>query len=258
MRRGAPGRSPVGVAVTTPNQPLRPLDDREMADLRASILEHGQHVPVVRHKATGEIIDGHHRVAVCVELGLMPVIVDLDCDEATAEALRLSLNLARRQMSKTELGALQTKLIRTAYPTTAAPRGKGGAGKARVVAKKVGAEIAAKTGRPVADVTPSRREVLAAVRPPDLPARTTAVRARPHVIPTEPTDLSMPLGEATKQQLLARMCELINGTPVQLGQALLERGIAEMENPMQIKVWVEVRLAKALGRYVTVGAVKAS
>ena len=79
---------------------LPPLPDDEYQALKADIARHGVLVPVELDEQTGEVLDGHHRVRACEELGLpFPPVqwrrFDTD-DERKEHALRV--NLLRRQL----------------------------------------------------------------------------------------------------------------------------------------------------------------
>lgn len=254
--------SPVSIV----NQPLRALDATEMDALRASINEHGQQVPIVRQASTGQLIDGHHRMAVCAELGLEPVVVDVDVDDEKAEALRVELNTARRQMTRDELAALQVRLIRDVYPTVQTTRTVGGKGKASAVAKAVGERMSKVTGLPRADVTPTRAQTIAA-KPVSKPTRESAPGPRRSgALPAETIaerpargpeiERGTDLLDATKQQLVDQMCRLADATELQLGQAILIRAILRLNNPAVVKSWIEGPLSKAIGRHISIGAIR--
>ncbi len=58
------------MSATGPYQLLPPLSAEDYAALEASIIEHGVLVPV-EYDEGGNILDGHHRVAICESLGLV-------------------------------------------------------------------------------------------------------------------------------------------------------------------------------------------
>lgn len=80
---------------------LPPLSPEEYEALKADIAVHGVQVPVELDEL-GNILDGHHRVAICQELGIRdyPTIVraGLSEDEKITHALRL--NLLRRHLTR--------------------------------------------------------------------------------------------------------------------------------------------------------------
>jgi ParB-like chromosome segregation protein Spo0J len=81
-----------------PLQVLPPLDADTLAGLRESIKVDGVIQPVVVDQH-GRILDGHHRVAICDELGIDCAFVEVDVDsDAEAEDLALKLNTLRRQI----------------------------------------------------------------------------------------------------------------------------------------------------------------
>lgn len=79
---------------------LPPLPEEQYEALKADIARHGVLVPVELDAATGEVLDGHHRVRACSELGLpFPPTIRRElasAEERTEHALRL--NLLRRQL----------------------------------------------------------------------------------------------------------------------------------------------------------------
>ena len=63
------------------------------------IQERGQQEPIPRHR--GLIIDGIHRLQVCVELGIEPQIVDVD-DDVDPMDFVVTRNLLRRNLSQNQ------------------------------------------------------------------------------------------------------------------------------------------------------------
>lgn len=86
-----------------PYQVMPPLSDDDYAALKADIAKNGVKIPVEYDEA-GTILDGHHRVAICTELGISDwprfIRKGLSDDEKRAHAL--SLNVNRRQLSQAE------------------------------------------------------------------------------------------------------------------------------------------------------------
>lgn len=81
-------------------QPLPPLDAAEYAALKADIARNGQVYPVITDEL-GEVLDGHHRLRVCQELGIQPHferLAGLSDEQKHETALRL--NLQRRHLSR--------------------------------------------------------------------------------------------------------------------------------------------------------------
>ncbi len=84
-------------------QLLRSLTDEEYESLKQSIETQGVMVPVV-YDEDGNILDGHHRVQVCEELGIKnwPSIIQSGLSKAEKKALVLVLNDARRHLSESD------------------------------------------------------------------------------------------------------------------------------------------------------------
>ena len=84
-------------------QLLRPLSEGEYAALRASIVERGVLVPVELDDK-GKVLDGHHRLRICRELGLKdyPTIIRPGLSEPEKRAHILTLNADRRHLSQEE------------------------------------------------------------------------------------------------------------------------------------------------------------
>lgn len=92
-----------------PYQLLPPLSAEDYAALKASIAREGVLIPVEVDE-TGNIIDGHHRVKICQELGISdwPVVVREGLDRSQKRAIARQLNIARRHLTT----ALKRVLIR--------------------------------------------------------------------------------------------------------------------------------------------------
>jgi hypothetical protein len=78
--------------------PIPSLTDEESARLRASIQQDGVIYPVLLDRA-GDVIDGLHRKQLAEELGVPCPTKTIDVSHEAAERLRVTLNLARRQLS---------------------------------------------------------------------------------------------------------------------------------------------------------------
>ena len=85
---------------TGPYQLLPPLSAEDYAALENSIIANGVLVPV-EYDETGNILDGHHRVAICQGLGLVdwPRFVRKGMSEDDKRAHARALNLSRRHLS---------------------------------------------------------------------------------------------------------------------------------------------------------------
>lgn len=106
------------VVVTGPYQLLPPLSDDDFKSLYDDIAKHGVKVPVEYDEA-GEILDGHHRVAICKMLGITdwPRFVRVDLNEEGKRSFARSLNFARRQLSGAQKQAIIQEHLKDA-PTS--------------------------------------------------------------------------------------------------------------------------------------------
>ena len=78
---------------------IPPYRDEEYKRLLWDIQERGQQEPISRHR--GLVIDGIHRLQVCVELGIEPLFVDMD-DDVDPMDFVVTRNLVRRDLSKNQ------------------------------------------------------------------------------------------------------------------------------------------------------------
>ncbi|GIV52238.1 MAG: hypothetical protein KatS3mg038_2759 [Candidatus Kapaibacterium sp.] len=86
---------------TTPYEDLLPhLSEEEFEALKADIAQRGVQVPV-EYDEHGNILDGHHRVRACHELGIKdwPRIVRVGMTKKRRSSTRLALNLMRRHLT---------------------------------------------------------------------------------------------------------------------------------------------------------------
>jgi len=100
-------------------QLLRPLRPEDYAALKESIAEIGVQQPVIFDE-DGAVLDGHHRLQVCRELGIrtFPKMIKYELSETEKHDYVRSLNIARRHMSRTERRAfLRDVLIETTTAT---------------------------------------------------------------------------------------------------------------------------------------------
>ncbi|HCJ70845.1 MAG TPA: S-adenosylmethionine-binding protein [Agrobacterium sp.] len=88
------------IVVTGPYQLLPPLSDDDFRALYDDIAAHGVKVPVEYDEA-GEILDGHHRVAICKMIGITdwPRFIRKQLTEEGKRSFARSLNFARRHLS---------------------------------------------------------------------------------------------------------------------------------------------------------------
>ncbi|GIV51804.1 MAG: hypothetical protein KatS3mg038_2325 [Candidatus Kapaibacterium sp.] len=87
---------------TTPYEDLLPhLSEEEFEALKADIAQRGVQVPV-EYDEHGNILDGHHRVRACHELGIKdwPRIVRVGLSEEEKIEHALALNLVRRHLTR--------------------------------------------------------------------------------------------------------------------------------------------------------------
>lgn len=82
-------------------QVMPPLSADEYAELKSDIATRGVMVPIEYDEA-GHILDGHHRVKACNELGIKewPSVVRLGLDEAGKRTHARKLNMARRHLNQ--------------------------------------------------------------------------------------------------------------------------------------------------------------
>lgn len=87
---------------------LPAMSEAELLKLTADIKAHGLHQPVVVYE--GQILDGRHRFKACQAAGIAPRFTHFNGDDTDAAALVYSANLARRQLSKSQLAVAGAKL----------------------------------------------------------------------------------------------------------------------------------------------------
>lgn len=87
---------------------LPPMSDDELKKLVADIGAHGLHQPIVVYQ--GQILDGRHRFTACAAAGVKPRFTEFNGTEAEAVQFVYSANLARRQLTKSQLAMAGAKL----------------------------------------------------------------------------------------------------------------------------------------------------
>lgn len=99
-------------------QLLPALTEDEYEGLRADIAERGVQVPVILDEH-GAVIDGHHRIRACQELGITdyPREVRAGLSDDEKAALALALNIHRRQLSRDQRRELVGELRRMGWST---------------------------------------------------------------------------------------------------------------------------------------------
>ncbi|MBL4757536.1 MAG: ParB N-terminal domain-containing protein [Rhizobiales bacterium] len=109
------------MSITQPQyQLLKPLRPEDYAALRESIAEIGVQQPVIFDE-DGAVLDGHHRLEVCRELGFktFPKMIKYGLSEVEKHEYVRALNIARRHMSRIERRAfLRDVLIETTTATS--------------------------------------------------------------------------------------------------------------------------------------------
>ena len=81
----------------------------EFEGLKASIKDNGQLEPI--RVWDGQIIDGRHRYLAAQELGLEPITINVDCDEAQAQLMAVSLNANRRNLTTSQRAGVALALF---------------------------------------------------------------------------------------------------------------------------------------------------
>ena len=85
---------------------MPPLSEADYAALKADIAERGIMVPIEVDE-NGDVLDGHHRVTICEELGIpYPRFVREGMDEAAKRTHARRLNIARRHLNSEQKRAL--------------------------------------------------------------------------------------------------------------------------------------------------------
>lgn len=81
-------------------QVMPPLSADEFAELKADIAARGVMVPI-EYDETGAVLDGHHRLKACAELGIKewPSVVRLGMDTQAKTLHAIKLNCARRHLT---------------------------------------------------------------------------------------------------------------------------------------------------------------
>lgn len=108
------GKNMDDVQSTSPKYQLMPaMDPVEYAALKQNIKEHGVKV-AVEYDEDGEILDGHHRVAICAELDIynFPKIIRSGLSEQEKRSHVRSLNLTRRHLTRQQRQRLIAEQLR--------------------------------------------------------------------------------------------------------------------------------------------------
>lgn len=105
-----------------------PLTGDEYADLKKSIAESGQYIPIIVNR-DGIILDGHHRFRICQELSIKPKTMIKEFDNPLHEKLFvIDCNLQRRhlnQFQRIELALKSKPVLEAIAKTNMSLGGKG-------------------------------------------------------------------------------------------------------------------------------------
>ena len=94
-------------------QVMPPLTADEYAELKSDIQQRGVMVPV-EYDEEGNILDGHHRIQICEELGItdFPKVIRTGMTEAEKRTHARKLNMARRQLNQEQRRELIKEQLR--------------------------------------------------------------------------------------------------------------------------------------------------
>jgi len=84
------------------------MDEAAFAALVADIASHGQREPILI--LDGQVIDGRHRLRVCEQLGITPLVREVTADEGDPLDLVISLNLHRRHLNESQRAMVAARL----------------------------------------------------------------------------------------------------------------------------------------------------
>jgi len=98
-----------------PRKDLKP-GDKEYEKLKRSITEFGYVEPVIWNKRTGNVVGGHQRLKVLLDLGFSEIdCVVVDLDEQREKALNVALNKIQGEWDTDKLAALMADLDSNAF-----------------------------------------------------------------------------------------------------------------------------------------------
>lgn len=152
-------------------QVMPPLSDLEYQELKSSIAKYGVQV-AIEYDEDGNILDGHHRLQACKELGIqnIPKVVKMGMAEPQKLDYALMVNVTRRQLSREQ----KQELIRQQLKRTP---------------EKSNRQIAELTGVSDKTVGSQRKELESTA---EIPQFTTNVGADGKVRPRKPVTLYRP------------------------------------------------------------------
>jgi len=107
--------SKLNPAAYNPRKDLKP-GDKEYEKLKRSISEFGYVEPVIWNKQTGNVVGGHQRLKVLLDLGHTEVdCVVVDLDEQREKALNLALNKIQGEWDESKLAAIMADFEATSF-----------------------------------------------------------------------------------------------------------------------------------------------
>lgn len=94
-------------------QVMPPLTDEEYAELKSDIEQRGVMVPI-EYDEHGNVLDGHHRLQICAELGItdFPTVIRKGMTEVEKRTHARKLNMARRQLNQEQRRELINEQLR--------------------------------------------------------------------------------------------------------------------------------------------------
>jgi len=105
---------------------LPKMSEEEFSELKASIKEEGQHYPIIVNEDL-EVLDGHHRFRVCLELGIEPDFEVRKFDDKLLEKkFVIEANLRRRHLNNFQLVELAVPLLEIEKALAKKRQSKGG------------------------------------------------------------------------------------------------------------------------------------
>lgn len=93
-------------------QVMPPLTAEEYNELKNDIAERGVMVPI-EYDEHGNVLDGHHRLQICAELGIkeFPKVIRAGMTEAEKRTHARKLNMARRQLNREQIATITKQQI---------------------------------------------------------------------------------------------------------------------------------------------------
>lgn len=107
-------------------QVMPPLSDAEYEELKADIAKRGVMVPI-EYDEDGNVLDGHHRIRACQELGLTiwPRLIRQGMTDDEKRAHALMLNLARRHLTNEQRKPLWVEMRKSGMTLEAIAKADG-------------------------------------------------------------------------------------------------------------------------------------